>query len=103
MNLFTQKELSQWDEITLNNQNITDIELIDRATESFLGQFFSVIEGDKLEYPIICLCGVGNNGADGIAIATKLFHRGYPVVLWDVDIQKQRSTANDHYRNHLPS
>ncbi len=32
--------------------------------------------------PVVCLCGPGNNGGDGLLLATELHALGWPVMVW---------------------
>ncbi len=63
---------------TLHNCDMSSIQLMERASLAFSGIFCGLVP-DKNE-PILIVCGTGNNGGDGLAIARILQHAGYSEV-----------------------
>ena len=80
MKIFTSKQLRDWDAYTIKADNLTSIELMDKAAEIFCEwfQIFQIIDDLKIEI----FCGSGNNGGDGIAIAKILKYLGCDVKIW---------------------
>ncbi|MBB6273134.1 NAD(P)H-hydrate epimerase [Pedobacter cryoconitis] len=74
-NLINQEQMRSADVFTVKNQEISAIELMEAASEAFVGEFIKEITGE--DTPIDILCGKGNNGADGLAIARILKDKGY--------------------------
>lgn len=65
MKIFNAAQIRQWDAATLQEQQITSHELMERAA---MACFKKIIE----HYPksgFLVICGTGNNGGDGLAIA----------------------------------
>lgn len=75
MKLFLPKIISQLDYATIK-MGTSQLNLIDNASSSFVR--FIIPHLSKTEN-IICICGTGNNGVDGLYIALKLSSRGYQV------------------------
>lgn len=63
------------DKDCLSAKNMASHELMDRAASAFAGIFRSLIQ-DKNQ-AVVVLCGTGNNGGDGLAIARLLDCDGY--------------------------
>ena len=74
-NLINQEQMRSADVFTVKNQEISAIELMEAASEAFVGEFIKEITSE--DTPIDILCGKGNNGADGLAIARILKDKGY--------------------------
>lgn len=72
--IITGSEMATFDKYTINNIGIPSLVLMERAALSCV----DVITKDFDELSkIIVMCGPGNNGADGVAIARILRSRGY--------------------------
>lgn len=65
------------DAATLQKQEITSHELMERGSEAFVSLFWELPFNSKT--PICILCGTGNNGGDGLAIARLLDESSYDV------------------------
>ena len=77
MKIFDTKNIREADKITISNQNITSIQLMERAS-------FEVFLWLKKHFPdkettFHIFCGQGNNGGDGLVIARLLKEDHYPV------------------------
>ena len=70
-------EMKKVDEYSISGVGIPSVVLMERAALSVTGHIVEHI--DKTAARIICICGSGNNGADGLAIARQLFLKGYNV------------------------
>ncbi|HMX85941.1 MAG TPA: NAD(P)H-hydrate epimerase, partial [Saprospiraceae bacterium] len=73
MKIFNAEQIKKCDSVTCENQNIQIRELINRAGNSFV-EMLTATDAD-LSGKIFVICGYGNNGADGIAIAKLLYAR----------------------------
>lgn len=79
MKIFDTKNIKEADKITIFNQKITSVELMERAANEvflWLKKHFA----DK-ETTFHIFCGQGNNGGDGLVIARLLKEDHYPVVV----------------------
>lgn len=63
------------DAYTIENEPISSIELMERASSAFVKTFTERYSDKKLS--ITLFCGKGNNGGDGLAIARLLHHDRY--------------------------
>jgi len=70
------KQMKQVDNLSIKKIGMPSLVLMERAALGVAG----LIENKFSEKSkIICVCGSGNNGADGIAVARILFEKGYDV------------------------
>jgi len=79
--LFTSSQVREADNYALNSLNIPGIVLMENAALSILDvveEYFNEAE-DAWINSIVILCGKGNNGGDGYALARHLVNKGYPV------------------------
>ena len=74
------------DQATIKEQRITSDELMERAAEALAEWFFKAFpraewnpSGERMLY---LLCGPGNNGGDGLALARLLHQAGYEPQVW---------------------
>lgn len=97
LTLYNSSEISLIDELTIHS-GVTSIELIDRAAEAFTRWLLKRLEPNQL---VQVICGPGNNGADGIAVALKLEYWGYPVGIFCIDFNSRITTENKYYKSLL--
>lgn len=72
------KQMKQADQHTIEDLGIPSLELMENAALSCV----EVMLREKLDLRRVCVvCGSGNNGGDGFAIARILMQRGYPVTV----------------------
>ncbi len=70
--IFSAKQIKEWDQFTINNEPISSLDLMERASLTFVKWF----EGKfKQNTKVLIFCGPGNNGGDGLAIARLLLRR----------------------------
>lgn len=62
------------DRYTIEHEPIASLDLMERAAQALLGWFLQNIDPVR---PIVLLCGKGNNGGDGLALARLLRANGY--------------------------
>jgi hydroxyethylthiazole kinase-like uncharacterized protein yjeF len=74
-NLLNQTQMRSADAFTIKNRDILSIDLMESASLAFVKAF--VEEVPEKETSIAVLCGKGNNGGDGLAIARILKEAGY--------------------------
>ena len=71
--VFTAEQIRQADEAILRQENISELELMDRAAGCCTTW---ILENIPPGFSFAIFCGKGNNGGDGLAIARQLFTRG---------------------------
>lgn len=75
------EQVRDWDRQTIEEQGITSLQLMERAAIAFCDRF-------RERYPVVdyehvdVVCGPGNNGGDGAAIARLLERGGYTTFVW---------------------
>jgi NAD(P)H-hydrate epimerase len=96
MKILTAEQIRLCDKNTINTGNISSIDLMERASETFCNWFSG--EFPKDENPILSIiCGQGNNGGDGLASARMLQKLGYEVEVFVLDVFQ--SSSNDFSAN----
>lgn len=75
LKLLNATQTKEADNYTIKTQNISSIELMEKAANAFVGVFLREIP--NFDTQISIYCGTGNNGADGLAIARLLKEHGY--------------------------
>ena len=74
--ILSTSQLGNTDDFTIKSNNITSLELMENAANSFMNAM------DKMHYStkkIAVICGTGNNGGDGFAICRLLRNKGVDV------------------------
>ena len=79
MKLFTAWQMQHWDAYTIKHQQISSLELMERASQACTDW---IIQHPFAQYSIKIFCGKGNNGGDGLAIARQLLAAGTGVVVF---------------------
>lgn len=91
MKLLSLSHLQEADRITIQNQKISFLDLMERAGQSIFQLMHERLQGAPL--PIHVFCGLGNNGGDGLVIARHLLEHGYHVTTYIVNFSTTRSEA----------
>lgn len=78
MKILTAAQTHDLDRATLAEQHVTSLALMERAAQALLRWFEARFRADKPADTLV-LCGPGNNGGDGLALARLLHEAGYPV------------------------
>ena len=73
MKIFSAAQIREWDTATIHRQNISSAALMERAATACTGWLTAAFPQDTL---FLILCGMGNNGGDGLAIARLLDRQG---------------------------
>jgi ADP-dependent NAD(P)H-hydrate dehydratase / NAD(P)H-hydrate epimerase len=81
MKILNREQIKLADEYTIKNEPIASIDLMERASQAFTNLFESLYHNNV---PIHILCGVGNNGGDGLAISRILIADSYDVTTYVV-------------------
>ena len=80
--VFSAEQIRQADEATLRQENISEINLMERAAACCTSW---ILENIPPGVSFAIFCGKGNNGGDGLAIARQLFSRGKNIDVYLVD------------------
>ncbi|WP_426490117.1 NAD(P)H-hydrate dehydratase [Hymenobacter sp. 102] len=101
MKLLTAAQTRALDEGTLQAQGISSLELMERAATALLNWLLDTLH-PAYATPFHILCGPGNNGGDGLALARLLHQAGYQPRVWLLPATKHSAdfTAN---RRQLPT
>jgi len=81
MKLLTAAQTRETDAYTIKEENITSLELMERAAKAFTCWFENKFQPAE---QVVIFCGPGNNGGDGLAVARLLQQRGYQVQVFVV-------------------
>ena len=95
MKILTPEQIHQADTITIKKQQITSIELMERAGTKLFEWLNCWLQGSKRSIHIFC--GVGNNGGDGLVVARLLTESDYDVTVYIVNYSEKHS--NEFYDN----
>lgn len=89
MKIFTAEQIYLADKSTIENQQISSTELMERAATGIFDWIHRRMQGAQVK--IHLFCGIGNNGGDGIAVARHLQDHGYNIGVYVVNYSKKRS------------
>ncbi len=93
MKIFNAEQIRKLDALTIQKEGIKSIALMERAAQAFCNWFVEQFPDHNKR--IVALCGPGNNGGDGLAIArilSKNFYVVDPIVL---QIGSKKSADNE--------
>ncbi|GLB52372.1 bifunctional NAD(P)H-hydrate repair enzyme [Neptunitalea chrysea] len=90
MKILNAKQLKEADDFTIKKQNITSVELMERAASQIFEWIHSRLQNAPVTIHIFC--GVGNNGGDGLALARLLLKENYSVHVYIINFSTKRST-----------
>ena len=96
MKLLTAAQIRELDQATIREQQTTSTELMERAAHAVAEWFFQTYDPHQAN-DVLLLCGPGNNGGDGLALARMLYQAGYPVRLALLPAEKY---SDDYQYNH---
>src|SRR5215204_2439239 len=97
MYILSAEQIKAWDQYTIQHEPVSSIDLMERAAAGCV----EWIEGQLLDQSFIIFCGKGNNGGDGLAIARMLIQKGYPVVVYILELGKPGSRDFEISRQRL--
>lgn len=90
--LVNSQEMKQYDKNTIEYYKVPSAVLMERAALAVFEEIKMRFLNPKLLDPILIVCGAGNNGGDGLAIARLLQLAGYPVEVL-LPMAKEKMTA----------
>ena len=76
MKILTAEQIRAADNYTITHEPVSSIDLMERVAEACTGW---ITEHFSKETAFAVVCGMGNNGGDGLAIARQLLAKGYKV------------------------
>jgi hydroxyethylthiazole kinase-like uncharacterized protein yjeF len=74
MEILSAEQIKLVDELTIRNEPISSIDLMERAAMACFRRLIKLI---KLTEEVFVFCGKGNNGGDGLAIARLMIEQGF--------------------------
>lgn len=86
--LLNANEMRAADAFTISEQNVSSIELMERAANAFVNEIIGQITPTM---QLVILCGCGNNGGDGLAVSRILQNKGYHVTPYLVQFKEELS------------
>ncbi|HLU51516.1 MAG TPA: NAD(P)H-hydrate dehydratase, partial [Flavobacteriaceae bacterium] len=89
MKIFTAKQIYEADKATEAKQQISSIDLMERAADQVFQWLDQRLQGAQVTIHIFC--GIGNNGGDGMALGRMLLNKGYSVKSYIVNYSEKRS------------
>lgn len=89
MKILSKEQIYEADKLTAKNQKISSVELMERAGIRVFNWIHSRLQGQQVKIHI--LCGIGNNGGDGMVVGRHLKTHGYNVEVYVVNFSDKRS------------
>ena len=89
MKIFSKEQIYQGNQITISKQDITEIDLMERAGIQLFNWLHVRMQGAQV--PIHVFCGIGNNGGNGLVLARQLITHGYNVKVYVVNCSDKRT------------
>ncbi|WP_445737379.1 NAD(P)H-hydrate dehydratase [Mariniflexile sp.] len=89
MKIFSKEQIYEGDQVTVERQNISSTDLMERAGAQIFNWMHARLQGAQV--PIHIFCGIGNNGGDGLVLARYLILDGYNVKTYVVNCSDKRS------------
>lgn len=77
--LVTKKEMQAYDTYTIEQIGVPALVLMERAALCVTKRVLNALKGMGTKAKVLCVCGVGNNGGDGLAVARMLMDEGIAV------------------------
>ena len=96
--IYTAAGAKQTDEHTIKIIGIPSLVLMERAAAGVTKRVLDVLKDDNKQ-PVICICGKGNNGADGLAVARQLSERGADVSVYLCNTIKKSAGDSDDIKS----
>ena len=100
MKIFTAQQLKEFDQFTILNEPISSIDLMERAALE-LCKVITSLYTKETQFSIVC--GRGNNGGDGLAMARILYIQGYKIELYIIQASKPLSPESQYNLDRLPN
>jgi NAD(P)H-hydrate epimerase len=90
MRIYSKAQIRSWDSNTINQEPISSIDLMERASNVFCNWFESIYIDKTI--PIDVFAGFGNNGGDALAIARILSEKQYHIRVFLAHFGKKLSS-----------
>lgn len=98
MKILGRQQLKQADEYTIEHEPISSANLMDRASRAIAHRLEILI---PKEAPILILCGMGNNGGDGMVVGDMLKRSDREVEICVLKHADQSSPEQRHFARHI--
>lgn len=95
MKILSAQQIREADQYTITHEPISSINLMERASASFKEAFTKIYSA---ELPVVFICGPGNNGGDGLAIARMLYWEKYNI---RVVVPTNSKKGTEDFKNNL--
>lgn len=89
MKIFSAEQLYEADKTTVEKEQITSEELMERAGTQIFQWLHQRLNGAPV--PIRIFCGIGDNGGDGLVVGRLMIEHGYNVIVYVVNCSDKRS------------
>jgi NAD(P)H-hydrate epimerase len=89
MKIFSAAQIWEWDRYTIENEPVTSVELMNRASRTFAEWFIGHYPDSSS--PVVVVAGTGNNGGDGLAVARYLHQMFYDAKVLVYTFDEKRS------------
>ena len=93
MKILSTKQIKELDATTIINENISSVDLMERASRSCLNKILQYADEEK---NYLIFCGKGNNGGDGLCIARLLCDRNRNVSVYIINHRENTSVEFNH-------
>ena len=101
MKILSAAQIRQLDQATIAEQGLTSAQLMERAAQALLFWFYGEYGHSRVPADTLVLCGPGNNGGDGLALA-RLLHEAHYAVRVALLPAGKHSADWQHNRQRLP-
>lgn len=98
MKILSASQIKVIDTATIANEPISSIDLMERASRNCL---FKILKHDVEDNNFVVICGKGNNGGDGLAIARMLAERNRTVIAVILEYTNNETSEFKHNLNLL--
>ena len=89
MKILSKEQIYEADDFTIKKQQISSDSLMERAALGIFNWMHQRLQGNPVK--IHLLCGIGNNGGDGLALARHLKEHNYDIKVYVVKYSEKRS------------
>ncbi len=97
--ILSSDQIRQADAHTIEHEPISSLDLMERAAKRCFNQILKDFPNCR---SVDVVCGVGNNGGDGLVIARRLYEQGWEVDLWIIRFSDRCSDDFDTNLERLP-
>ena len=93
MKIFSTNQIAGIDKLTIENEPVSDIDLMERASEQIANWIVRDVPQNK---NILIFAGPGNNGGDALALARMLASKDYSVKVFLVIVRQRTKRFTGH-------